>query len=121
MGKPYGGPLRVRGQQPVRTILLLELVPRVGGLRRFRLRLERLDNVNQLPLSDDREGLAEYTSRGCRGDINCPILGVRHVVHGDLWRPIRCTSLTKWWIDPDLFVPGSVPGGWGVVPLEWPR
>ena len=59
MGEAHGGPLRVRGQQPVRAIIFAALVPWIGGMRCLRLRLARRDRVGQLPLSDDREGLAE--------------------------------------------------------------
>ncbi len=30
MGEPHSGPLRVGGEQPVRTVLFLALVPQVG-------------------------------------------------------------------------------------------
>jgi len=78
--------------------------------------------VGQLPLLDDREGLAEAALGARGGDSNCPLLGVHHMVVLDAAH--LANEVVDWmWLDmtdPDFFVLGSALGGRAVVPPDWP-
>ncbi len=80
MGEPHSGPPRVEREQLVRPILLAALVLRVSGVSCLRLRLEWRGGVGQLPLPDDREGLAEAAIGARGGESDCPPLGVFYLV-----------------------------------------